>query len=157
MPRKKRAELKRDILADPKFQDLLVAKIINKSMLDGKKSVAEKNVYKALDILKEKKNDDPIKLCKAALEKIKPVVEVRSRRVGGANYQVPVEVRTDRRMALGIRWLVAAARARGEKTFYARLAGEMLDALEDRGAALKKREDVHRMAEANKAFAHFRW
>lgn len=157
MPRKKRAALKRDILPDPKYSDELVAKLINKVMLDGKKSVAEQNVYKALDILGEKKKDDPIKLYKQALEKIKPVVEVRSRRIGGANYQVPVEVRQDRRVSLGLRWLVNSSRSRGEKAYYLRLAGEMMDALEDRGSAVKKREEVHRMAEANKAFAHFRW
>lgn len=157
MPRKKRAELKREIIPDPKYQDVSVAKLISKVMISGKKAIAERSVYKAFDILQEKKKEDPVKLYKDALEKVKPVVEVRSRRVGGANYQVPVEVRQDRREALGIRWLITAARERSEKTFYLRLANEMIDALEDRGAALKKREDVHRMAEANKAFAHFRW
>ena len=157
MPRKKRAKLKRDILPDPKFHDELVARLINKVMYDGKKSIAEKIVYSAFDMMSEKKKDDPVKLFKQALDKIKPFVEVRSRRVGGANYQVPAEVRPDRRLALGLRWLIGSARSRGEKTFHLRLANEMLDALEDRGAAIKKREDVHRMAEANKAFAHFRW
>lgn len=157
MPRKKRAKLKRDIMPDPRFQDEVVAKLINKMMYDGKKAVAEGIVYDAFEVLSEKKKDDPVKVFKAALEKIKPVVEVRSRRVGGANYQVPVEVRHERRLALGLRWLVASARARSEKTFFMRLSGEILDALEGRGAALKKREDVHRMADANKAFAHFRW
>lgn len=157
MPRKKRAELKREIIPDPKFQDVLVAKLINKAMLDGKRSVAEKAVYSAFDMIAEKKKDDPVKLFKQALEKVKPVVEVRSRRIGGANYQVPVEVRQDRRVSLGLRWIVGSARERGEKSFHLRLANELLDALEDRGSAIKKREDVHRMAEANKAFAHFRW
>lgn len=157
MPRKKRGELKRDIIPDPKFKDVLVARLINKIMYDGKKAVAEGIVYKAFDLLSEKKKDDPVKVFKQALDKIKPVVEVRSRRVGGANYQVPVEVRQDRKISLGLRWVVNAARARGEKSFHLKLANEFLDALEDRGAATKKREDVHRMAEANKAFAHFRW
>lgn len=157
MPRKKRATLKREIIADPKYQDVLVAKLINKITIDGKKAIAEKNVYGAFDIMSEKLKDDPVKLYKAALEKLKPLVEVRSRRIGGANYQVPVEVRTDRRISLGIRWLVDAARNRGEKTFFTRLASELMEALEDRGTAIKKKEDMHRMAEANKAFAHFRW
>jgi small subunit ribosomal protein S7 len=157
MPRKKRATLKRSIVPDPKFKDELVAKLINKVMYDGKKSVAEAIVYNALEMLGDKKKDDPVKLYRQALDKIKPMVEVRSRRIGGANYQVPVEVRQDRRVALGLRWLVTATRSRGEKAFYLRLAGELFDALEGRGAALKKREEVHRMAEANKAFAHFRW
>lgn len=157
MPRKKRATLKRDIMPDPKYQEELVARLINRLTLQGKKSVAEKIVYDALNVIAEKKKDDPVKLFKQALEKIKPIVEVRSRRVGGANYQVPVEVRPDRRVSLGIRWLVTAARSRGEKTSNMKLANELLEALDNKGAALKKREEVHRMAEANKAFAHFRW
>jgi len=157
MPRKKRAKLKRDILPDPKFRDELVARLINKVMYDGKKSVAERIVYSAFDYISEKQKDDPVRVFKQSLDKIKPVVEVRSRRVGGANYQVPVEVRQDRRVSLGLRWLVNSSRARGEKAYYLRLANEILDSLQDRGAATKKREDVHRMAEANKAFAHFRW
>lgn len=157
MPRKKRATLKREVIPEPKYHDPLVAMLINKVMSAGKKSIAEGIVYDAFDMLKEKKGDDPVKLYKQALEKIKPIVEVRSRRVGGANYQVPVEVRPDRRISLGLRWLVGAASGRSEKAFYLRLAGEVMDALEDRGSAVKKREDVHRMAEANKAFAHFRW
>lgn len=157
MPRKKRANLKRSVLPDPKFQDELVAKLINRISLDGKKSIAEKIVYKSFDIISDKKKDDPVKLFKQALEKIKPVVEVRSRRVGGANYQVPQEVSTGRRVSLGLRWLVTSARERGEKTAYEKLSGEIMDALESRGASVKKREDMHRMADANKAFAHFRW
>lgn len=157
MPRKKRASLKRDVMKDPKFGDKLITKFVNMVMEEGKKAVAEKIVYGALDVLKEKKNDDPVKIFKDALEKIKPIVEVRSRRVGGANYQVPCEVRSDRRASLGFRWLIAAARSRGEKTMQDKLAGELLDALEDKGSAVKKREDTHRMAEANKAFAHYKW
>lgn len=157
MPRKKRSSLKRDILPDPKYNDKLVAKLINKIMLQGKKSAAESIVYGAFDELHQKKKDDPLKVFKQALENIKPLVEVRSRRVGGANYQVPVEVRPDRKMSLGLRWLIGAARERGEKTMAMRLASEIFDALENKGSAVKKREDTHRMAEANKAFAHFRW
>lgn len=126
-------------------------------MLDGKKAVAEKIVYGALDKMAEKKQDEGLKLFKQAVENIKPVLEVRSRRVGGANYQVPVEVRVDRKVSLAIRWLVNASRQRGEKVMVDRLAGELMDALENRGGAIKKKEDVHRMAEANRAFAHYRW
>jgi small subunit ribosomal protein S7 len=157
MPRKKRASLKRDILPDPKYQDVLVGKLINTLMWDGKKSLSEHVVYKCFDILQDKKNDDPVKVFKQALENIKPVVEVRSRRVGGATYQVPVDVRQDRRITLGLRWLIGASRSRGEKTMQERLAAELLGALENQGNAVKKREDTHRMAEANKAFAHFKW
>lgn len=157
MPRRKRASLKRNILPDPKFNDKLVATLINKVMWDGKKPIAEKIVYKMLDILQESKKDDPLKVLKQGLENIKPLIEVRSRRVGGANYQVPTEVRADRKVSLGIRWLLTAARARGEKTMQERLAGEISDALENKGSAVKKREDVHKMAEANKAFAHFKF
>ncbi len=157
MPRKKRASLKRDNIPDPKYRDKLVAKFINSIMLGGKKSIAEKVVYQSFDKISLTKKDDPVKLFKQALENVKPVIEVRSRRVGGANYQVPMEVRPDRRVSLGFRWLIAAARDRGEKTMQERLAAEILEALESKGAAIKKKEDVHRMAEANKAFAHFRW
>lgn len=157
MPRKKRASLKRDILPDPKYNDKLVAKLINMIMYGGKKSVASALVYDAFDALHQKKKDDPLKIFKQALDNIKPLVEVRSRRVGGANYQVPVEVRSDRKQSLGLRWLITASRERSEKTMAERLAGEVFDALENKGAAVKKREDTHRMAEANKAFAHFRW
>jgi small subunit ribosomal protein S7 len=157
MPRKKRATLKRVILPDPKYGDALVAKFINSLMWGGKRSLAERIVYKSFDILQEKKNDDPVKAFKQAMDCIKPAVEVRSRRVGGATYQVPVDVRYDRRVTLGLRWLIASARTRGEHTMQERIAGELMDALENRGNAVKKREDTHRMAEANKAFAHFKW
>lgn len=148
---------KRKVLPDPKFHDKLVSKFVTKLMLGGKKSLAEGVVYKAFDILQQKLNDDPLKLFKQALENIKPVLEVRSRRVGGATYQVPVEVRPDRRVSLGLRWIVEFSRARGEKTMHDRLAMEIIDALNNRGASIKKREDVHKMAESNRAFAHYRW
>ncbi|KAB2842279.1 30S ribosomal protein S7 [bacterium] len=148
---------KRKILPDPKFHDKLIAKFVNKIMLQGKKSTAESIVYGSFDIIQGKLNDDPLKLFKQALENIKPVVEVRSRRVGGATYQVPMEVRPERRISLGLRWLVDYARERGERTMADRLAAEIMDALNNRGAAVKKRDDVHKMAEANKAFAHYRW
>jgi small subunit ribosomal protein S7 len=157
MPRKKRASLKRDILPDPKYGDKLIAKFINAIMSGGKKSTAERILYGSLDIIQEKKNDDPVKLFKQGLENIKPMVEVRSRRVGGATYQVPCEVRSDRRVSLGFRWLLNASRSRGERTMKDRMAAEILDALENRGGAVKKREDTHKMAEANKAFAHYKW
>ncbi len=157
MPRKKRASLKRDVIPDPKFSDKIVAKFINSVMQKGKKSTAEGIVYGMFDIIQEKLKDDPVKLFKQALESIKPVVEVKSRRVGGANYQVPTEVRPDRRMSLGFRWMIHAAKERGEKTMQQRLAAEVEDIIGGKGASLKKKEDVHKMAEANKAFAHFRW
>ena len=157
MPRKKRASLKRVIADDPKYGDQLVAKFINTILWQGKKSTAEHIVYGAFETMQEKKGDDPVKLFRQALENIKPLVEVRSRRVGGATYQVPTEVRSDRKVSLGLRWLIGAARARGERTMKERVAGELLDALENKGSAVKKREDTHKMAEANKAFAHYRW
>jgi len=157
MPRKKRASLKRVIADDPKYGDQLVAKFINTILWQGKKSTAEHIVYGAFETLQEKKGEDPVKLFRQALENIKPLVEVRSRRVGGATYQVPTEVRSDRKVSLGLRWLIGAARARGERTMKDRVAGELLDALENKGSAVKKREDTHKMAEANKAFAHYRW
>lgn len=157
MPRKKRGTFTRSVLPDPKYGDLLVTKFICTLLESGKRSVAERHVYRAFDILKEKKGDDPIKVLKQGLENIKPMIEVRSRRVGGATYQVPVEVRSDRRISLGLRWLVDAASGRREQSLGERLAAELLDALENRGAACKKREDTHKMAEANKAFAHYRW
>jgi small subunit ribosomal protein S7 len=157
MPRKKRGSLKRKAIPDPKYGDNLVAKFISTILWDGKKSTAEGIVYGAFDILQEKKHDDPVKIFKQAMENIKPVVEVRSRRVGGATYQVPCEVRSDRRTSLGLRWVIGAARGRGEKTMKERVAAELLDAVENRGAAVKKREDTHKMAEANKAFAHYKW
>ena len=157
MPRR-RIVAKREILPDPKFGSTVLAKLINVIMVDGKKSTAEKIVYGALDIIIEKKSgSDPIEVFEQSLEKIRPSVEVKSRRVGGSTYQVPVEVRPSRQNALAMRWLVEYSRKRGEKSMRQRLAGEMLDAVESRGAAVKKREDVHRMAEANKAFSHYRW
>ncbi|GAA5137646.1 MULTISPECIES: 30S ribosomal protein S7 [Alloalcanivorax] len=156
MPRR-RVVAKREILPDPKFGSQLLAKFMNHVMVDGKKSVAERIVYGALDTVAERKNGEPLELFEKALDNIRPMVEVKSRRVGGATYQVPVEVRPSRRTALAMRWLVDSARKRGEKSMAQRLAGEVMDAAEGKGAAMKKREDVHRMAEANKAFSHFRF
>ena len=156
MPRR-RVVAKREILPDPKFGSQLLAKFMNHVMVDGKKSVAEHIVYGALDIVADRKNGEPLELFEKALDNIRPMVEVKSRRVGGATYQVPVEVRPSRRAALAMRWLVDSARKRGEKSMAQRLAGEVADAAEGKGAAMKKREDVHRMAEANKAFSHFRF
>ncbi|WP_281561726.1 30S ribosomal protein S7 [Thalassomonas sp. RHCl1] len=156
MPRR-RVVGQRKILPDPKFHNELLAKFINILMVDGKKSTAEKIVYGALDILAEKSEKEHLELFEIALDNIRPQVEVKSRRVGGSTYQVPVEVRPVRRNALAMRWLVDAARKRGEKSMAQRLANEMLDASDNKGSAVKKREDVHRMAEANKAFAHYRW
>jgi small subunit ribosomal protein S7 len=156
MPRR-REVAKRVILPDPKFHDRLVAKFINALMLGGKKSTAENIVYGAFDLINERTGDEPVEVFKKAIENVRPVVEVKSRRVGGSTYQVPVEVRSERRNALAIRWIVSYARGRGEKTMQERLASEFLDASGNRGAAVKKREDTHRMAEANKAFAHYRW
>jgi small subunit ribosomal protein S7 len=156
MPRRREVQ-KRKILPDPKYQDRLVTKFINNLMRKGKRSTAEMICYGALDIVQDKTKDEALKLFKKALENIKPVLEVKSRRVGGATYQVPVEVRQDRRVALGMRWLIGYARDRGEKTMREKLAGEIMDAANSRGNAVKKREDTHKMAEANKAFAHYRW
>eukprot|EP01155_Anaeramoeba_flamelloides_P023787 Anaeramoba_flamelloidesa808276_28.p5 GENE.a808276_28~~a808276_28.p5 ORF type:complete len:157 (+),score=8.55 a808276_28:1244-1714(+) len=156
MPRR-RVAAKREILPDPKFGNITLAKFINHLMVHGKKSVAERIVYGAMEKIEERTKQDPLELFEKALETVQPLVEVKSRRVGGATYQVPVEVRPARRMALSMRWLVDAARKRGEKSMALRLAGELVDAAEGRGAAVKKREDVHRMAEANKAFAHYRF
>jgi small subunit ribosomal protein S7 len=156
MPRR-RVAAKRIILPDPKFGNMILAKFINHVMVSGKKSVAERIVYGALATVAERSSKDPLELFEKALEGIQPSVEVKSRRVGGATYQVPVEVRPSRRNALAMRWLVDYSRKRGEKSMALRLAGEILDAAEGRGAAVKKREDVHRMAEANKAFAHYRF
>ncbi|MFP3874661.1 MAG: 30S ribosomal protein S7 [Thiohalophilus sp.] len=156
MARRRQAE-KRAILPDPKYKSELIAKFINMLMLDGKKSVAEKVVYGALETVSGKTRADAVEALEKALDNVRPMVEVKSRRVGGATYQVPVEVRPARRNALAMRWLVEAARKRSEKGMGARLAGELLEAGENRGSAVKKREDTHRMAEANKAFAHYRW
>ena len=156
MPRR-RGIPKREVLPDPVYNSPLVAKFVNALMWEGKKSTAEAILYRALDKIKEKTQEDPLKIFKKAIENISPKVEVKSKRVGGANYQVPVEVNTSRRNALAMRWLVQFARNRGEKTMMDRLAGEILDAAQAKGNSVKKREDVHRMAEANKAFAHYRW
>ena len=156
MSRRHAAE-KREVNPDAKFGDLVVAKFMNCLMFDGKKSVAEAIVYGAFDKIKSKTGQDPVKVFHDALDNVKPALEVRSRRVGGATYQVPVEVRTDRRQALAIRWLIEYSRKRSETTMVDRLSGELLDASSNRGAAVKKREDTHRMAEANKAFSHYRW
>jgi len=156
MPRRREVP-KREILPDPKFGSVDLAKFMNVVMLDGKKAVAERIVYGALSQIEAKTGKAPIEVFDTAINNIKPVVEVKSRRVGGANYQVPVEVRPVRRMALAMRWLREAAKKRGEKSMDQRLAGELMDAAEGRGAAMKKRDDTHKMAEANKAFSHFRW
>jgi small subunit ribosomal protein S7 len=157
MSRRHRAE-KREVLPDPKFGDLVLSKFMNALMYDGKKSAAEAIVYGALDVVKRRvPNTDPLRVFHEAMENVKPAVEVRSRRVGGATYQVPVEVRSERRQALAIRWLIDASRKRGEHTMRDRLSNELLDAANNRGSAVKKREDTHRMAEANRAFSHYRW
>ena len=156
MPRKGEVP-KRDILPDPKYKSKLVSKFINCMMNDGKKSVSESIMYKAFEIIETKTKEPPLKIFEKAMDNVKPIIEVKSRRVGGSTYQVPVEVRRSRRRALGIRWLIAFARKRSEKTMPERLAAELMDAANQRGAAIKKKEDTHRMAEANKAFAHYRW
>ena len=156
MSRRRRAD-KREILPDPKFKDLVVSKFMNNLMLDGKKSISEKIVYGAFDEIENKMKRPPLEVFHEALDNIKPSVEVRSRRVGGATYQVPVEVRPQRREALAIRWLIKASRDRNEKTMRDRLASELIDAVNTRGSAVKKKEDTHKMAEANKAFSHYRW
>jgi small subunit ribosomal protein S7 len=156
MPRR-RVVAKRVVLPDPKYNDRVVAKLINILMLDGKKSTAERALYGALEIVAKRSNEEPLKVFKKSLENIRPMLEVKSRRVGGSTYQVPIEVRADRRTSLAMRWLVKYADGRSEKTLTEKLAGEILDASNNRGAAVKKREDVHKMAEANRAFAHYRW
>ncbi len=156
MPRR-RVVAKREVLPDPKYGNVTLAKFMNHVMISGKKSIAESIVYGAMDIVKTKLNRDPLEVFDEALENIAPLVEVKSRRVGGATYQVPVEVRASRRTALAMRWLVDFSRKRGEKSMPQRLAGELMDASQGKGAAVKKREDVHRMAEANKAFSHYRF
>jgi small subunit ribosomal protein S7 len=156
MSRRRRPE-KREILPDPKFGDAVLSKFMNNLMLDGKKSVAERIVYGALETVEAKAKSDPLQMFHDALNNVRPQIEVRSRRVGGATYQVPVEVRPERAQALAIRWLISAARSRPETTMAARLSGELLDAANNRGNAVKKREDTHKMAEANRAFSHYRW
>jgi small subunit ribosomal protein S7 len=156
MPRRREVP-KRKILPDPKYHDLLVAKFTNAIMRSGKKSVAEKLLYRSFDIIREKTKGDPVKIFKEALDNVKPMIEVKPRRVGGATYQVPVEVRSGRKTALAIRWIITYARQRPEKRMEEALSAEFIDAANHRGAAVKKREDTHKMAEANKAFAHYRW
>ena len=156
MPRRRSPE-KRKVLPDPKYKDVVLAKFMNNLMKDGKKSVAEKIVYGAFDRIQEKSGNEPVKVFHDALENVRPNLEVRSRRVGGATYQVPVEVRPDRAQALAIRWLIDSSRKRGENTMMDRLSSELLDASNNRGNAVKKREDTHKMAEANRAFSHYRW
>jgi len=154
---RKRRAVKRDVLADPMYNSKLVTKLINRIMLDGKKGIAQTILYDAFDIIKEKTGKEPMEVFEAAMENIKPALEVKSRRVGGANYQVPIEVRADRSQALALRWLVNYSRLRGGHSMAENLANEIIDASEGTGGAVKKREDTHRMAEANKAFAHYRW
>lgn len=156
MARRREAE-KRELLPDPKYNSKLVSRFISTLMQDGKKSTAERACYGAFDILKEKTGSDPLKVFKTAVDNVKPILEVKPRRVGGATYQVPMEVRPQRKIALALRWIKGYARARKEKTIRERLAGELLDAYNNTGASIKKKEDTHKMAEANKAFAHFRW
>jgi len=156
MPRK-RVAVKRKITPDAKYKSVLVAKFINNLMNKGKKSTAQSILYGAFDLVEEKAGKDPLAVFQAALDNVRPVVEVKSRRVGGSTYQVPTEVRPSRRQALSMRWIISFASSRGEKTMAAKLAGEIMDAANERGAAIKKKEDTHRMAEANKAFAHYRW
>ncbi len=156
MPRKGNVP-KRDVLADPKYNDKVIARLVNKLTSDGKKSKAEGILYGAFDVIEEKTKTEPIKVFKKALDNIKPVLEVKSRRVGGATYQVPVEVRLDRKLSLALRWLVSYASERSEKSMVEKLAAELIDASNNKGGSVKKKEDVHKMAEANKAFAHYRW
>ena len=156
MSRRHRAE-KRDIIPDPKFGDVVLTKFMNSVMKHGKKSAAERIVYGAFDQMEKKAKQNPVEMFHQALENVMPTLEVRSRRVGGATYQVPIEVRSERRQALAIRWIITAARSRGENTMVERLSGELMDAANSRGTAVKKREDTHRMAEANRAFSHYRW
>ena len=156
MPRRRRP-LKRQILPDPKFGSELVSKFINCMMLDGKKGVSEQNFYKAMEIISTKTGKSPVEVFEQAMENVKPLVEVKSRRVGGATYQVPIEIRAERRQALAIRWIIKAARDRSEKTMFQKLAGELMDAFNNTGTSIKKKEDTHRMAEANKAFAHYKF
>src|ERR1700685_274071 len=156
MPRRRRPET-REIVPDPVYNSTLAEKFVNSMMWDGKKAISQQIFYKAMDKIRDRSNDDPLKLFKTAVENCKPLLEVKTRRVGGANYQVPIEVAPDRRTSLAIRWLITYGRSRGEKGMTDKLGNELLDAANGRGAAMKKKEDVHRMAEANKAFAHYRW
>lgn len=154
---RRRRPVKREVLPDPKYGSKLVSKFVNCMMLEGKKGIAETILYKAMDIIEQKTQKNPIEVFVQSLENVKPLVEVKSRRVGGATYQVPVEIRPERRQALGIRWIINYSRGRSEKTMYQRLAGELMDAFNNTGASIKKKEDTHKMADANKAFAHFKF
>ncbi len=154
---RRRRPVKREVLPDPKFGSKLVSKFVNCMMYDGKKGVSETTFYKAMDIISQKTEKDPVEVFVQSLENVKPLLEVKSRRVGGATYQVPVEIRPERRQALGIRWIIINARKRSEKTMFERLASELMDAYNNTGSSVKKKEDTHKMAEANKAFAHFKW
>ncbi len=154
---RRRRPLKREVLPDPKYNSKLITKFVNVMMLDGKKGVSEKIFYDAMDIMKEKTGKEALEVFEQALENVKPLLEVKSRRVGGATYQVPIEIRTERRQALAIRWLIMNSRSRSEKTMFQKLAGELIDAFNNQGASIKKKEDTHRMADANKAFAHYKW
>ncbi len=156
MPRR-RGVKKREVTPDPRYRDVLVQKFINRMMYQGKKSLAEKIFYQSMEEIEQRAKEDPLKVFKKAIENVKPVIEVKSRRVGGATYQVPVEVRSDRRTSLAIRWIIGFARSRGERGMVKKLAGELMDAASNKGASIKKKEDTHKMAEANKAFAHYRW
>ncbi len=156
MPRRRRP-IKREVLPDPKYGSVLITKFINCMMFEGKKGVSETIFYKAMDILEQRAKKDPVEVFMQALENVKPVVEVKSRRVGGATYQVPVEIRPERRQALGIRWIINYSRSRSEKTMYQKLAGELMDAYNNTGTTIKKKEDTHKMAEANKAFSHYKF
>lgn len=156
MPRKREIE-RREPMPDPKYNDRLVSKFINGLMHDGKRSTAEQILYNAFSIIERRSNDEPLKVFRAAVDNVKPVIEVKSRRVGGSTYQVPVEIRSERRLALAIRWLIGFSRKRGEKNMQEKLANELLDAANNRGTSVKKREDTHKMAEANKAFSHYKW
>ena len=156
MPRRREVP-KRDVMADPVYTNELVSRLVNKLMLDGKKTVARRIFYRAMSIIEERMNEDPLKVFKQAIENAKPFMETKSRRVGGSTYQVPVEVSPRRRTALGLRWIIYSSRARGEKTMAEKLAGELMEAANNRGGAVRKKEEVHRMAEANRAFAHYRW
>ena len=156
MPRRREVP-KREVLPDSRYRSRLLAKFINKLMFDGKRSIAQRIMYNAMDTIKDRSGDDPLRVFEKAMDNVRPMIEVKSRRVGGSTYQVPVEIRPDRRQALAMRWIIGFARSRGEKSMATRLAAELMDASQGRGSSVKKKEDTHRMAEANKAFAHYRW
>ena len=156
MPRRREVP-KREVLPDSRYRSRLLAKFINKLMFDGKRSIAQRIMYRAMDTIKDRSSEDPLRVFEKAMDNVRPMIEVKSRRVGGSTYQVPVEIRTDRRQALAMRWIIGFARSRGEKSMAQRLAAELMDASQGRGSSVKKKEDTHRMADANKAFAHYRW